>query len=196
MARVAGHELHPPRTIGLSEGEHVIELSAPGHEPLEATIRVIAARGTFAQYALSARAKALPPPAPLPERVASAPAKVEAGARQRSILPWVLVGAGSALVLGGIGTTFWAASAVDDAEKHSGAVPGLSVAERRAHYDDARSSVETRATLTYALFGAGVAAAAAGVAWLILSDVSEATAAVPFPVIGRGEMGLALQGRF
>ena len=198
VATVSGQQIHPPRTIGLSAGEHSLSLKAPGHESVETEVRITAGRATVARYALAPAKTAAPPPAassPVAP-VKPPPAVEERAPAGASALPWVLVGAGGALALGGVAATVWAGSAADDAERYSSAVPGMSEDERRRRYDEADEAVQTRSAVSYVLYGAGAAAVGAGVAWLLLGEGADEAGALLVPLAGPDRIGLGLRGAF
>ena len=197
-ATVAGREIQPPRTIGLSEGEHALSLSAPGFEGVEAKVRILSGRATVARYELAPERKAPLAETPPPKQEAGAglPDPDGEGPARRSVLPWVLVGGGAALGLSGVAATVWAGSAADDAERYSGKVSGMGEEERRRRYNEADSAVQTRSAVSYVLYGAGAAAVGAGVAWLLLSDGAGEPASVVLPFVGPDRLGIGLAASF
>lgn len=109
-----------------------------------------------------------------------------------SIAPWIVVGAGGALFLGGLATGFVALGTHDDFE----------AARDAAEKDDLQSTGATQAVVADVLMAAGLLAAGTGLVWALL-DVPRVTSgsAAPLsswrlaPLVSGDGLGLAVGGR-
>ena len=194
--------------IPVDPGELLVEASAPGHLPFSTKAKVSAkGRVTVAVPALQAAPESapVPGPAPLPAHdsapaplLATAPAATpppssnapSAAAEQRSIIPWVVAGAG--VVALGVGTVFGvkAMSSADDAREtcpngHCNDASG----------ETAASDAHTQATISNVSFVLGAAAVATGVVLYFTLPTKQGTQVGLLPMADQSSLGLALRGK-
>ncbi len=101
------------------------------------------------------------------------PPEPAAEARQSgSILPWIVAGAGGAILLGGIATGFVAMGTHSDFEAATAA----------ADKDALQANGETQALVADILMGTGLAVAAGGLIWALIDGGSPATRSEAQPV--------------
>ena len=190
--QLSGTTVKPPRIVGLSAGSHDVRLAAKGYEEQMLSLDVRTGKETVAQFMLGR-------PVPKPEVVATPVSTTPPTAVEKSppVVPWVLVGSGAAVALGGLGINLWALDAA--ATRDSYATPGaggLSETERQTKYEAAQKDAETRAVVSYVMYGVGGATVVAGVVLLLLpeDDVPSAVRATPF--LSSDTAGFALSGSF
>ena len=146
VSSFAPDETFAPRTIHLAPGRHVISTTAPGYEPAQQTIEISDRSDKRVVFTLVPIAVALPPPHLPPVPPAPRP----------STAPWIVMGAGGAVMLAGLASHLFLLAPVRDKLQaaHDG---GDALA-----YAQASGSFDTRRTLTVALYGAGVVTIAVG----------------------------------
>jgi hypothetical protein len=86
------------------------------------------------------------------------------------VIPWVLIGGGAAVALGGLGLNIWALDTASERDSYAQPASGQSEEERRELYEAAHSRAEDEATAAYILYGVGGASIVAGVVLLLLPD--------------------------
>ena len=192
--------------IPVDPGEVLVEASAPGHLPFSTKAKVTAkGRVTVPIPALQAAPEAAPAPAPPPlQAAAPAPLAATAGAaapppsssvsppaaEQKSIIPWVVAGAG--VVALGVGTVFGlkAMSNADDARETC--PNGLC---NDASGETAASDAHTQATISNVSFVLGAAAVATGVVLYFTLPTKQGTQVGLLPMADQSSLGLALRGK-
>lgn len=169
--------------IGVRPGHHVITARLPGNE--DATWELEAYAGGRDKNSFTLHE---PPP-----RVAAA-APVSAGSERSSsnVGPWLVVGTGAAMLVGGAVT---GAVALGKTSDISDACPS-NTCPKSFDLDGARSDAKTFVRITDVLLIGGGIVTAGGIAWLLLSDHSERSAptaptptAKKLPSIGCGSTG-------
>ena len=203
VIRGGGRELtmSVPVSRWLKAGSWQITVSAPGHDSWERRIVVEAGAPKRFEVELREEAAAAPPPAeepkprtPKPKPAESPPpaaaAEAPGGEGGGSLVPWLAMGAGGALLAGGAAFAVLAGQSQDarDALKGTG-----------AFYDDVQAKqdeAEGRALVGNVLLGAGAVAAGTGLVLLLLGG-DEAGEARSGAVRTRSRAGgLVLEGTF
>lgn len=179
--------------LAVPSGEHVVEVSAPGHHP--ARRRITTAAGAVTEVTLALDERRPPPerdPAP-PPRAAETTAPAPPGSTRRTLgIGLVAAGAGGVA----LGTAFGIIALSKQGEIED-ACGGDRARCTGSSSDVAplQSSASTAASLSTASFVVGGALAAAGVAlWLTAPRGSTASRVVPVAAAGRA--GLALEARW
>lgn len=134
-------ETFAPRAIHLPRGKHLITATVPGREPAQQTLEITddAPRDVILDFDVK------PAPLPLaPVSITSSPSKV----------PWVVMAAGGAIMLGGAGYHL---------VKFKGTRDDLDAATTGAQYDALSSRFDAQRATTIALYGVGAAVIATGV---------------------------------
>lgn len=131
-------ETFAPRAIHLPRGKHLITATVPGREPVQQTIEIT--DGTPRDLVIDFEG------APLPAAPVSAtsPSKV----------PWIVMAAGGAIMLGGAGYHL---------VKFKGTRDDLDAATTNEEYDALASRFDSQRATTIALYGVGAAVIATGV---------------------------------
>jgi hypothetical protein len=167
--------------IGVRPGHHLITAKLPDHEDEQWEIEAFAASREKTSFTMR------------PEAVATAPAPVYRP-RPTNPGPWIVMGIGGAMILGGAVTGIVALGKTNDIEDKC---PG-DVCPRSFDLDGERSSAKTFVRITDLLLIGGGVVAAGGFGWLLLSGNSEkdpgrASAhrrvAFPMPTAGCGPDG-------
>lgn len=169
--------------LGVRPGHHVITAKLPDHE--DATWEVDVFAGSKDKTALVMK----------PKVVAIAPAPTEGGGG--NVGPWIMMGVGGAMILGGAVTGIVALGKTNDiADK----CPG-DVCPRNVDLESDRSDAKTFVRITDVLLIGGAIVTAGGLGWLLLSRSGEkeppraarASArpkfSIPLPVAGCGPDG-------
>ncbi|NUN16341.1 MAG: hypothetical protein HUU55_22160 [Myxococcales bacterium] len=169
------------RWIGLPAGQHQMVIIKDGYEAETATITVVAGQSKCMKVSLLAAAKTN---SVLPE---SAPSAIP------GYLPWVMVGSGVAVALGGAGLHAWAMDAADERNQYASPIPGLNDAERYDKYVLAHDQAEERAMAAYILYGIGAASVVTGIVLFALPQDTEATSQL-MPLVLPDRIGA--MGRF
>lgn len=168
--------------LGVRPGHHVITARLPDHD--DATWEVDVFAGSKDKTALVMK----------PKVVAAAPGRSEGGG---NVAPWIMIGVGGAMILGGAVTGIVALGKTSDiADK----CPG-DVCPRNVDLESDRSDAKTFVRITDVLLIGGGIVTAGGLGWLLLSRNGEkeppkaaAAAAgskfsIPLPVAGCGPDG-------
>jgi hypothetical protein len=188
----------------VAPGRHEVEAMAPGRVSFR---RELTARPGETEYIVvpelepevgvqSKRlAEAEPVPAEPPPAQSSSTPGAEGGSS--SVLPWVLVTTGSALVGTGIVTGFLTTSRSRELEENcrSGTCPSE---VEDPGWQDKIDEAKQLALITNVLWGVGLATAGVGVTWLLLGgddDASEAPSQLQAGCFG-GACGVLLRGGF
>jgi serine/threonine-protein kinase len=194
--------------VPVDPGEFLVEASAPGHLPFSTKTRVAAkGRVVVAVPVLQAAPESASVSAPPPARDEHAPAAVAATAQatapasssssvapapaeQKSIVPWLVGGAG-VLALG-VGT-FFGVKAISNADTARETCPnGLcNDASGATAADDAH----TQATISNVSFVIGAAAVATGVVLYFTLPTKHGTQVGLLPMADQSSLGLALRGK-
>ncbi len=134
-------ETFAPRAIHLPRGKHLITATVPGREPVQQTIEITddAPRDVVIDFDVAPAT-----PRPLAARSTTSPSKV----------PWIVMAAGGAIMLGGGGYHLL---------KFKGTRDDLDAAPTGAQYDAIASRFDSQRTTTIALYGVGAAVIATGV---------------------------------
>jgi hypothetical protein len=160
--------LHPDRPLLLNFGEHVLEVRAPGY--LRET-RKVTMRSGEEQRLLVELTAAEHGAEPAPEGPG-----LTNGGRSASqdggpgALPWVLVGGGGALMIGG--GVLLAMSQADIDEVEGASKPATWSSESQDAYDAA----PVKSGVGFALLGVGAVSATIGLVWALGGDESDARA--------------------
>ncbi len=191
-------------------GEVTVDASAPGHLPFSTKVKVptkgrvsvpipalqAAPEPTpapLAATALAAQPEGAPPAAvnapPQPAASPSAPPK-PAPAEQRSLVPWIVGGAG--LVALGLGTGFGIA-AINNADNAREQCPN-NVCNNEQGSKDA-DAAHTQATISNISFVLGAAAVATGVVLYFTLPTKSETRVGVLPMADQSSLGLALRGK-
>jgi hypothetical protein len=168
LSGFAPDEAVPAGTLHLSPGRHTVSVSAPGHDPASETFDVDGPAARTITIALGG--------GPLPPPVLPAPP----GRVRRSKLPWIVIGAGGALALGG---------GVYHATVLRGAWNDLEATTDRDFYDgEGDRAWRSARRNTVILYGAAAATIGVGVALhaLNVGDRREAPQVGLVPVDGGG----------
>jgi tetratricopeptide (TPR) repeat protein len=159
QVRVEGPDMHtdaapcPYRNEEARPGDYTVIVTYPGYLEARRSAAVTVGSGANLEVSLARDPAAAPPP--LAVLGPQSPPE-----RPMNVWPWVAVGAGAAAAGVGVYFTTAALSARDDAESEP---PGEA-------QDEAVSRFERDRTLSYAMYGAGGALAAVGVALYFLLD--------------------------
>jgi hypothetical protein len=212
-APVSGLELRrndiliPPASFGVrapvDPGEQVLTATAPGYKPRRLTVQVAARdQQSISVPPLepegdgSAAAAAVPPPSPTagPAGDRSAPdSPASEPSAKPSALPWIVGGAGAALlVTGGI---FGALALSSNGEAQDGCSDPANCNDADAL--DAADRRNTQATIANVGVGLGIVGVGIGVVLLLTQPDRESTASsIGVDVaLGRGSVGLSIGGR-
>jgi hypothetical protein len=154
VSSFAPDERFAPQTIHLSPGKHILEVTATGYRDQEKEITVRPAQPQTVVFALESVA-----PVPAPRIAPAGPSS------RRSTIPWIVMGAGTALV--GI-AALYDLGALQPARDH------LLHAESSAAYDAYTGDFSSARVATIGLFAAGALAITAGVAlrYTVFADVT------------------------
>jgi len=210
--RLDGETLSPvflTKPVPVNPGSHELVIVAGGVETRKSTS--IQERETatirFESWPAPSPGPASPPPATAPppspapgprEPVTpppSSPPTDSGDSASHSTLAWTLV-AGGVLAAGG-GVAFWMQrneqlDRIDDICPSRGQCPP----DRKTEVDDLEGKGTTYSALGIGLIGTGLAAATVGVVILSTGDDSEQSSAAIAPVVGPGQAGAWVQGRF
>jgi tetratricopeptide (TPR) repeat protein len=148
------------RTLHLPFGDNVIIATAPGYETVHQEVHVADRTPKTVEIVLH-KAESKPVPRQATKAVPAATADVHAGK-----LPWLISGAGGALVIGGVITDLaWMQPLRTD----------LKNAMTTDEYAKHSSSFDTAREVTYALYGLGAAGVVAGVVlrYTVFKDTPE-----------------------
>jgi len=156
-------EVVPDRPLMLNFGDHTLELSAPGYER---ETRKVALRGGDAQ---SMRVELTPEGTGEGSGAASPVADGGPGDEGPGALPWVLVGAGGALMIGGGVLLAIAQSDIDEVENPA---PDATWSEVQDAYDAA----PVESGVGFALLGVGAVSATIGLVWALGGGEDDARA--------------------
>lgn len=201
------------RSIGLTPGQHVVTVSAPGKEAK--TVKVTARLSTtdIVNISLDKAKVKLPDPPALkctPPTVAKGgkcvqpdvPSTSDAEPWEPSAGPWVMIGVGGAMVVAGGVLLALTQGELDSAGEFVSPVAGMSEADRQTNYN---GHVDTAKTYYYGGFivgGVGLAAVVAGAVWKVLDSPPSQDSEVGLqlqdvgPWTGPNRAGLLLRGSF
>jgi len=202
MVRVDGRSVPTGRTLVLMAGVHPIEVEAPGHARLRATLKADPGEEVPASFETERLASALDATPVVPETAKPAPVPAapppevvkEAGGGSTTV-PWILAAGGAAILGGGVGMHLWALDAASEADDLRTPQPDLAEEERSRRYGDAKDQASSRSTTAYILYGSGAAVLATGVVWLLLSgDEGEGVLFRPAVWLTGSGGGLSLGG--
>jgi hypothetical protein len=164
--------------VGVRPGHHVITAKLPDHEDAMWEVDVFAASRD--RTAFTMRPKLLAP---------ATPVRAESGG---GAAPWVVMGVGGAMILGGAITGVIALGKTNDIGDKC---PG-DVCPRSFDLEGERSSARTFVRITDVLLIGGAVVTAAGLGWLLLSGTSEkppvtstSKVSIPLPAAGCGPDG-------
>ena len=122
---------------------------------------------------------------------------------KRSLAPWIVIGAGAAAaVTGAVFIGLGKSSEADANDRRTAALSRVVTAEDTKEISSLHETAGTQLTVGWVLAGAGVAAAGAGLVWMLLKPRRAATAmntAGPSRLAWRvtpGPLGVQLQGAF
>lgn len=193
--------------VPVDPGQHVLEASAPGHEPVRMTVQIAArsADEIVEIPKLERASEAVPAPAPSPARASQPTAPPAPAPKPRptagpstearaddsgSSLPWVIGGIGAALLAGGTVAGVLALNTNDDALERC---PEPSVCNDA----EARSLAERRDTeALLANVGVGVGLAGIGIAAVLLWTQGSSGESAVVPSLSPRHAGLNLVERF
>ena len=191
-------------------GEVIVEASAPGRLPYSTKVKV-AAKGRVVvpvpalQAAPDAAPAAVPPVAVQPEGgpppaanstpitaapPPSSPAPAPSSSEQRSIVPWVVGGAG--VVALGVGTVF-GLKAISNADDARAMCPDGLCNDQAG--EQAASDAHTQAKISNVSFVLGAAALATGVVLYFTLPTKQGTQVGLLPMADQSSLGLALRGK-
>ncbi|MCA9517625.1 MAG: PEGA domain-containing protein [Myxococcales bacterium] len=188
-----------PRLIAVDAGKHVVKATAPGYEPLSDTF--VARPGRSDRVELSLVPDATSSPLPTDDPLCVSARETSSG----SAAPWIVTGAGVAVMALGVGFHLAAADAADDSKHFAKpGVDGLPEDVRLSLYRRAVGHAEDQRTVAYAAYGIGAAAVITGVILIALDDddapagdASKAKAAPPAAAwVSPDGAGLELHGSF
>jgi hypothetical protein len=151
-------ELFEPQTIHLAPGKHVIEVAAPGHRRMSREVVVERGVPQTVSFTLEPDPTApddVPPTVAAPQPLTPPTRTVERPAASSSNVPWIVLGAGAALV--GIGLVY-------DLTYLQPARERLDQAESVDAYRALEPDFRTRQRVTVGLVAGGLVVAGVGVA--------------------------------
>ena len=170
-----------PCVVELDPGEHAVEVRS-WHGNKSKSLIVKSGSSTEATFTFAgADIPIVSPDAATSPRLVNTESAAESSG---SFMPWVTLGTGVALAIGG-GATALAAQL--DKNEIEDAGLGLSQVQARADWDDA----DTQATIGLSLLGVGAAVAVGGLFWELNADGEAPSAAIVTPASGGLSVGFA-----
>ena len=151
VSSFAPDEKFAPRTIHLPPGKHVISVEADGFPAVQQTLDLTDRKPTRVVIELNKPVVVVPPPHV--EQVVAPPRPPPPPQAHASKLPWILMGAGGAVALAGLGVHLFALEPVRDDLKNA-----TTPDEYRSH----GGAFTALRTTTIALYGVGAALIATG----------------------------------
>jgi hypothetical protein len=171
----------------LDDGSHQLVASAPGYQTHTRELHVDGGTDARFDVPLTREPIAKQTPPALPPPPAAGPAALQVTESSGSIVPWIVVGSGAAVAIGG-GVLL--ALGLSDKSKVEKAKDGANWPEIR----DAWERAPTLLTVGWVMVGVGVAGAATGLTWKLAFD--EASDRAPRAQLRVQPGGLQLAGTF